>query len=68
MSHDAADRLRSPEHLGPGGIPYRMMYEEPDAAVLERLVAVSAQTSYGRAEEILAVDEHQLLAAAHADA
>jgi hypothetical protein len=44
------------------------MHEGAVATMLDEVVAVSAQTFHECAEEILAVDEHQLLAAAHADA
>ena len=52
VGHNASDRFCTPEPLGPGGNPYKMMYEEPDAAVLDELVSVSAKTFYEREEEV----------------
>jgi D-psicose/D-tagatose/L-ribulose 3-epimerase len=61
VGHDQADRFCTPEPLGAGGNPYRMMFEEPDAALLDDLVGTTARTFYEREEQILGAQERELL-------
>ena len=63
VGHNVPDRFCTPEPLGPGGNPYRMMFEEPDPAMLDELVATTARTFHEREDEILAADERELLPA-----
>lgn len=52
------------EPLGAGGNPYRAMFEEPDPAALDELVALTATTFYEREAEVLGAPDVDLYAAA----
>ena len=51
VGHNVPERFCTPEPLGPGGNPYKMMFEEPDPVMLDELVATTARTFYEREEE-----------------
>ena len=66
VGYNAPERFCTREPLGPGRNPYKVMSEEPNVAVPDELVGVSAKTFCEREAEIFAADESELLAAANA--
>jgi len=54
IGHNTGARYVTPEPLGPGGAPYPAMYGKPDKAVLNKMVATTAEYFREREELLVA--------------
>lgn len=63
IGYDRRAGYCTPEPLGAGSDPYTAMYEAPEPARLDALVALSASTFYEREDVLLAADDDTIRAA-----